>query len=379
LKVLTVLGTRPEGVKLAPVLRELKARGADAVQSPLCVTGQHKEMLDQVLKVFRLRPDYDLAVETAEQSLTQVAASIMGRLDPILRREQPDWVLVQGDTTSVAAAALAGFYAGCKVGHVEAGLRSFDRHQPYPEEINRKVASAIADLHFAPTNQARENLLREGVPDANIRLTGNTVIDALQWAAALPEPPELTQLMASLGMSSDQGGVTGAPRLILVTAHRRENLGAPLQQICLAVRDLHERYGDAIRMVFPVHLNPSVQETVQRILGQVAGVHLIPPLDYLPLVHLLKHASLVLTDSGGIQEEAPGFGVPVLVLRATTERPEWVAAGIARLIGTRRERIVVEAVRLLDDPTAYAAMAHAVNPYGDGHASERIVSALLDR
>jgi UDP-N-acetylglucosamine 2-epimerase (non-hydrolysing) len=384
LKVLTVLGTRPEAIKLAPVLRELDRRSDEGIRSLLCVTGQHRQMLDQVIHLFRLRPDFDLDVMTADQTPTTAAAAILGGLDPILRRERPDWVLVQGDTTTVAAAALAAFYAGCQVGHVEAGLRTFDRRHPFPEEINRKIATAIADRHFAPTAQARENLLREGVPAATILVTGNTGIDALHWAAALPEPPAVTELVQSLGLEAAAGGPAGdlaattdGPRLILVTAHRRENLGPPLEAICGALHDLRERYGDSIRIVYPVHLNPNVREPVQRLLGAVPGIALIPPLDYLPLVHLLRHATLVLTDSGGIQEEAPSLGKPVLVLREVTERPEAVAAGTVRLVGASRRRIVEETVRLLDDATAYAAMARAVSPYGDGHASERIVAALL--
>lgn len=385
-KVLTVLGTRPEGVKMAPVLREL-AKYADAgVQSQLCVTGQHRQMLDQVLRVFDLQPDYDLDVMTADQTPATAAAAILSRLDPILRQQRPDWVLVQGDTTTVAAAALAAFYAGCKVGHVEAGLRTFDRHQPFPEEINRKVATAIADMHFAPTAQARTNLLREGVPEGSILVTGNTGIDALHWAAALPEPSVVTDLLCSLGLGaraapscSPTNSTPAAPRLLLVTAHRRENLGPPLAEICWALRDLRECFGDSIRIVYPVHLNPNVQEPVQRILGDIPGIALIPPLDYLPLVHLLRHAYLVVTDSGGIQEEAPSLGKPVLVLRAVTERPEAVAVGTVRLVGAVRSRIVEEATRLLDDATAYTAMARAVSPYGDGHAGERIVASLIDQ
>lgn len=384
MKVLTVLGTRPEAIKLAPMLRELERRAGEGIRSMLCVSGQHRQMLDQVIRLFGLRPDFDLAVMTADQTPTTAAAAILGGLDPILRRERPDWVLVQGDTTTVAAAALAAFYAGCQVGHVEAGLRTFDRRQPFPEEINRKVATAIADRHFAPTAQARANLLREGVPGASILVTGNTGIDALHWAAALPEPPAVTELVRSLGLDAaaarpagDRAATIDTPRLILVTAHRRENLGPPLEAICGALRDLRDRYGDSIRIVYPVHLNPNVREPVQRLLGAVPGITLIPPLDYLPLVHLLRHAHLVLTDSGGIQEEAPSLGKPVLVLREVTERPEAVAAGTVRLVGSSRQRIVEETVRLLDDATAYAAMARAVSPYGDGHASERIVEALL--
>ncbi len=366
MRVLTILGTRPEAIKLAPIIRELQ-RDERGLQSTVCVTGQHRQMLDQVLRLFGLSPDYDLDVMAANQTLTQSAALILARLEPVLREVRPDWVLVQGDTTTVAAASLAAFYAGARVGHVEAGLRTYDRRQPFPEEINRRVAGAIADLHFAPTASARRNLLREGVPEESILVTGNPVIDALQWVAAQPFDAGTLNVGALEGEDA---------KLILVTAHRRENLGAPLESICLALRDLAERYDGRVHIVYPVHLNPNVWEPVHRLLGDAAHITLTPPLDYLPLVHLMKRAHLVLTDSGGIQEEAPGLGKPVLVLREVTERPEAVEAGTVRLVGTVRERIVAEAARLLENETAYQAMARAVNPYGDGHAAERIVEAL---
>jgi UDP-N-acetylglucosamine 2-epimerase (non-hydrolysing) len=278
--------------------------------------------------------------------------------------------LVQGDTTTVAAASLAAFYAGVKVGHVEAGLRTNDKRQPFPEEINRRIAGLIADLHFAPTARSRANLLAEGVPDATIQVTGNTVIDALQWVAQ--QPMDRGALPA--GLPDTDGETT---RLILVTAHRRENFGGPLEQICLALRDIATSYADQVHLVYPVHPNPNVQGPVYALLGDLPNVTLTPPLDYLPMVHLLKRATLVLTDSGGLQEEAPGFGKPVLVLRAVTERPEGVEAGTVRLVGTDRKRIVDQTTLLLNDPLAYAEMARAVNPYGDGHAAGRIVNALL--
>ena len=366
IKVLSVFGTRPEAIKLAPVIRELR-KHPDRVMCKVCVTAQHRQMLDQVLNLFDIVPDYDLNVMEDNQSPTQVASAVLAQLEPILQEERPDWVLVQGDTTTVAAASLAAFYARVKVGHVEAGLRTHDKWRPFPEEINRRVAGVIADLHFAPTERARQNLLGEGVPDERILVTGNPVIDALQWVASLPYNP-------------DDGSLAGIPsekRLILVTAHRRENFGAPLENICLSLRDIAARYDGRVHIVYPVHLNPNVWEPVHRLLGNVPNITLTPPLEYLPLVHLMKLCYIVLTDSGGLQEEAPSLGKPVLVLREVTERPEGVEAGTVRVVGTDRARIVAEAVRLLEDADVYEQMAQAVNPYGDGHAAERIVAALL--
>ncbi len=370
IKVLSVFGTRPEAIKMAPIVLELRARSV-AIASRVCVTAQHRQMLDQVLGLFEIKPDYDLNIMQGGQSPTQVAAAVLARLEPILKTERPDWVLVQGDTTTVAAASLAAFYAGVRVGHVEAGLRTNDKRQPFPEEINRRIAGLIADLHFAPTQRSRANLLAEGVPDAAIMVTGNSVIDALQWVAQQPVDPDAFPV----GLPEIEHSAT---RLILVTAHRRENFGSPLEQICLALRDIATAYGDQVHLVYPVHPNPNVLGPVRARLGDLPNVSLTPPLDYLPMVHLLKQATLVLTDSGGLQEEAPGFAKPVLVLRAVTERPEGVEAGTVKLVGTDRKRIFDETRLLLDDPEAYARMAKAANPYGDGHAAERIVQALLD-
>lgn len=369
IRVLSVFGTRPEAIKMAPVVKELE-RHAGAVVSRVCVTAQHREMLDQVLQLFDIRPHYDLNVMADNQTPAQVASSVLAGLEPILREEKPDWVLVQGDTVTVAAAALAAYYNRCRVGHVEAGLRTRDKWQPFPEEINRRVAGVVADLHFAPTEGARQSLLSEGVPGERVVVTGNPVIDALHWAAAQPCD------LSSLGVPGLDGDGP-LSRVVLVTAHRRENLGPPLEHICLALRELAARYDGALRIIYPVHRNPNVWGPVHSLLAGVPGITLTPPLDYLPLVHLMRRAYLVLTDSGGIQEEAPGLGKPVLVLREVTERPEGVAAGTVRLVGTNRERIVAEAVRLLEEPEEYARMARAANPYGDGHAAERIVEALL--
>lgn len=374
MKVLCILGTRPEAIKLAPIIHELQ-RYPDQIACRVCVTAQHREMLDQVLALFQITPDYDLDLMRNNQSPTQVAAAALSKLEPILQSERPDWALVQGDTTTVAVASLAAFYARVKVGHVEAGLRTHDKYQPFPEEINRRVAGVIADMHFAPTEQARQNLLREGIPADWIHVTGNPVIDALYWVADYESENDLTdayppKLKAAL--EPERGA-----RLILVTAHRRENHGRPLENICLALQEIAAHYGDRVHIVYPVHLNPNVQQPVYRLLQDIPNITLLPPLDYLPLVKLMKRAYLVITDSGGIQEEAPGLGIPVLVLRAATERPEAVTAGTVKLVGTDRGRIVSEAMQLLDDDAAYAQMARAVNPYGDGHSARRIVKLLL--
>lgn len=381
IRVLTIFGTRPEAVKMAPVVRILGQ--SPRVESRVVVTAQHRQMLDQVLNLFQISPDRDLDLMKENQSLAALTASIFTHLDPVLQEIRPDWVLVQGDTTTVMAASLLAYYHRIRVGHVEAGLRTGDKWQPFPEEINRRVAGAVADLHFAPTEWARGNLLREGVPEQNIAVTGNTVIDALQFVAARPGGEETSRLFEQIGLPAGGErvlpGSGNGPMLITVTAHRRENFGAPLENICTALRTLAETFGDRVRIVYPVHLNPNVQEPVYRLLSHVPQIALLPPLDYLPLVHLLKRTTLILTDSGGLQEEAPGLGVPVLVLRAVTERPEGVAAGTVKLVGTDTAAIVAESRRLLEDRAAYDRMAMAVNPYGDGHAAEYILSALLER
>jgi UDP-N-acetylglucosamine 2-epimerase (non-hydrolysing) len=374
MRILSIFGTRPEAVKMAPVVRQLAT--TPGIESLVCVTAQHRQMLDQVLQLFQITPDTDLDIMRPNQSLAELTASLFTRLDPVLRELHPDWVLIQGDTTTVMSTALLAYYHRIKTGHVEAGLRTHNKWQPFPEEINRRVAGVVADLHFAPTDWARQNLLIEGVPPDQVILTGNPVIDALQTVAGLPPCAELETLLEQLGLPDEIPLRT--PRLVLVTAHRRENFGEPLENICSALRSLAEQYGDAIRIIYPVHLNPNVQGVVNQRLGSIPNLNLLAPLDYLPWVQLIQRATLVLTDSGGLQEEAPGLGVPVLVLRQVTERPEGVSAGTVRLVGTETETIVNEARRLLDDPQAYQQMARAVNPYGDGHAARRIVQALLD-
>src|SRR5919202_5112812 len=318
-------------------------------------------MLDQVLRVFDIVPDYDLDVMQDNQTPTQVASAVLARLEPILRAERPDWVLVQGDTTTVAAAALAAFYHRARAGQVEAGLRRGGGWQPFPGEIKGRGGGVIPDRHFAPTPRARDNLLREDVPAERILVTGNSGIDALRWITAQPESAEVRDLLAP------------EARTILVTAHRRENFGEPLRNICLALRDLVERYAGSVRIVYPVHRNPNVWGPVHDLLGDVPNITLRPPLDYLPNLQLMKRSYLVVTDSGGMQEEAAGLGVPALVLREVTERPEGVETGALRIVGTDRARIVAETSRLLDDRVEYERMAHAGNPFGDGHAAERIV------
>lgn len=370
IRVLSVFGTRPEAVKMAPVVKALQETAG--IESRVCVTAQHREMLDQVLAQFKIKPHHDLDLMRPDQSLSGLTAEILTHLEPVLSSEHPDWVLVQGDTTTVMTASLAAFYRGIKVGHVEAGLRTGDKRQPFPEEINRRITGVIADLHFAPTEFSRQNLLREGIHDECIKVTGNTVIDALQQISQFPPPAQVAEWLNRWGILS------GERRLILVTAHRRENFGKPIREICHGLRLLAEHYGDAIRILYPVHLNPNIQEPVYSLLKNIEQVVLTSPVDYLSLVHLMKASSIVLTDSGGIQEEATGLGKPTLVLREKTERPEGVEAGVLKLVGSDPQLILNEASRLLDDEKAYVAMAHAANPFGDGRAANRIVRAILE-
>ncbi|MBI2332418.1 MAG: UDP-N-acetylglucosamine 2-epimerase (non-hydrolyzing) [Chloroflexi bacterium] len=378
MRILTVFGTRPEAVKMAPVVKHLAA--TPGIEALVCVTAQHRQMLDQVLDLFNIQPDYDLNLMRDGQSLAQLSADIFTHLDPVLEGFKPDWVLGQGDTTTVAITSMLCFYRRIRFGHVEAGLRTHDKWQPFPEEVNRRIVSVVADLHFAPTDWSKNNLLREGIDEDTIKVTGNTVIDALQFVAKQAEPEEVKTLLKKLEISNEKretrkDSSLASRRLVLVTAHRRENFGEPMENICKALIQLASR-GD-VEIVYPVHLNPNVQEPVNRLLKGVEHITLLPPLDYLPLVHLMKHAHIILTDSGGIQEEAPAFGIPTLVLREVTERPEGVEAGTLKLAGTDTSRVVEEARRLLEDTSAYEKMALSANPYGDGHAAEKIVQALL--
>jgi len=369
LKVLVVVGTRPEVIKMGPVVRAL-SENSHSVSFKVCVTSQHREMAEEALRIFDIHPDYDLNVMTGDQTPTQVAAAVLERIEPVLRSEEPDWVLVQGDTTSVTAASLAAFYSRVRVGHVEAGLRTHNRRHPFPEEVHRRIVCTTADLHFAPTARARRELLREGIAENDIVLTGNPIVDAVQWVAS---------------MRFDREGLPACccersrRKMLLVTAHRRENFGEPLENICKALRDIATRYRDEIVIVYPVHMNPNVCGPVHRILGDLSNVRLTQPLNYIAFINLLRESYLVLTDSGGVQEEAPSFGIPILVLRDVTERPENVEAGTARLVGSDRERIVSNVRRLIENPDEYSAMSRATNPYGDGKAAKRIVNALLER
>lgn len=373
MKVMIVIGTRPEAIKMAPIVHHLQARPQE-VETIVCATGQHREMLDQVLELFAIQPDVDLNLMQQNQSLSQVAARVLLALDPLLAELKPDWLLVQGDTTTVMAASIAAHHRGVRVGHVEAGLRTYDRANPFPEEMNRVVADHVSDLHFAPTAGGRHNLLAEGIAPQSVHVTGNTVIDALLWVAERPLTAAAQAELSQYGL--DKLVVGAERRLILVTAHRRENHGRAIRQICHTLRTLAETHPD-LHLVYPVHRNPNIWEPVHELLGDIAGITLLPPVDYASLTYLMKHSRLILTDSGGIQEEAPSLGVPVLVLRETTERPEAVEAGAARLVGTDPDRILAEANRLLEDETAYNQMAQAINPYGDGRAAERIVDVLL--
>ncbi len=375
MKTLTVFGTRPEAIKLAPVLTELQK--SPEIESRVCVTAQHREMLDQVLKIFEIRPDYDLNLMRSNQSLYQVTADVLASLEPVVQKEKPDVVITQGDTTTALLASLAAYYAQIRVARVEAGLRTHDKYSPFPEEINRLLADQLADLHFAPTERAKQNLLREGILSENIFVTGNTVIDALQqmWARVkdldfrerFPVP---TEIFSQIERSEK--------KLVLVTGHRRESFGPEFESICLGLRKIAQSHPDVI-LIYPVHLNPNVRAPVRKILKEQERIFLIEPLDYEKFVWLMGRAFLILTDSGGIQEEAPALGKPVLVMRKVTERPEALEAGTAKLVGTDVETIFTEAQRLLEDQRAYKRMARAVHPFGDGHAAERIVKILCER
>jgi len=369
MKILSVFGTRPEAIKMASVVKALAAEPA-LFESRICVTAQHREMLDQVLSLFGIEPDYDLDLMTANQSLSELSAKLQVGVDGVLQDFAPTLVLVHGDTSTTMAASLASYHRRIRVGHVEAGLRTGNKYSPWPEEINRRVAGVIASLHFAPTDGARDNLLREGVDPADVEVTGNTVIDSLLAVDSRIRGDEALRR----DIESHFPFLDSGRRLIVVTGHRRENFGRGFVEICTALRMLAER-GD-VEIVYPVHLNPQVRGPVSEILGQVGNIHLIDPLDYLPFVFLMSRAHLILTDSGGIQEEAPSLGKPVLVMRDTTERPEAVEAGTVRLVGTSCATIVGESVRLLADAESWNAMARASNPYGDGKASIRIVERL---
>lgn len=366
MKVLTVFGTRPEAIKMAPLVKKLNEE--PGIESVLCVTAQHRQMLDQVLELFELVPDYDLNIMKPNQTISQITTNVILGLEEVFKQEKPDIVLVHGDTTTTFATALAGFYQQVRVGHVEAGLRTYDKYSPYPEEMNRILTGHIADLHFAPTERNRTNLMKEGISEEAIHITGNTVIDALLQVADKPYEFE-DETLRSIDFENR--------RVITVTCHRRENLGENMEQIFSAVRDIAAEFEDT-EIVYPVHMNPKVRDTASKVLGEAGRVHLIEPLQYQPFVNLMAKSYLIITDSGGMQEEAPSLGKPVLVVRKETERPEAIEAGTVKLAGVSRDTIYQMTKELLTDEEAYGRMAHAVNPYGDGRACERIIKILTN-
>lgn len=380
-KIMLVFGTRPEAIKMAPLVKEFQ-KHPDTFQTIVCVTGQHREMLDQVLNIFDIRPDFDLNIMKQGQDLYDVTARVLTGMRDVLREAQPDVVLVHGDTTTSTAAALAAFYQQIPVGHVEAGLRTHNILSPWPEEMNRQITGRIASYHFAPTALSRQNLLQENVDDANITVTGNTVIDALYWVVDRIKndrslDAELEEVLRHAGY--DVNRLADGRPLVLITGHRRENFGDGFINMCTAIKQLTERYPN-VDFVYPMHLNPNVRRPIHEVFGDdlsnLGNMYFIEPLEYLSFVYLMEKSTIVLTDSGGIQEEAPGLGKPVLVMRDTTERPEALEAGTVKLVGTDREKIINEVSTLLDDAAAYARMSQAVNPYGDGLACSRIVERL---
>ena len=365
MKVMSVFGTRPEAIKMCPLVLEMEKH--PEIESVVCLTGQHREMLDQVMQIFGIKAQYDLNIMRPKQTLTTITTSVLEKMEDVLMKEKPDIVLVHGDTTTSFVVALAAFYQQIPVGHVEAGLRTYNKYSTFPEEMNRNLTGKIAELHFAPTVNNKNNLAKENITE-NVFVTGNTVIDAFKTTVKQNyqyKEPELQKINLD------------GKRCVLMTAHRRENLGQPLQNICNAVKELAMKYAD-LEFIYPVHLNPVVQETAHEILDDVKNVHLIPPIDVEDMHNVMDRSFLVMTDSGGLQEEAPACGVPVLVLRTETERPEAVEAGTVKVVGVEQEDIVREAETLINDMDAYEKMAKAVNPYGDGHASERIVKYLLE-
>ncbi|WP_322995288.1 non-hydrolyzing UDP-N-acetylglucosamine 2-epimerase [Castellaniella sp.] len=371
MKILSVFGTRPEAIKMAPIVKVLAAdTGFDA---KICVTAQHREMLDQVLDIFDIKPDFDLNLMKPGQDLSDITSNVLLGMRDVFSQWCPDIVLVHGDTTTSVAASLAAFYAKIKVGHVEAGLRSHDKFSPWPEEMNRLITGRLADIHFSPTEKSRANLLAESVRDSCIHITGNTVIDALLDVVQRVRSDTLAQQR----FAAEFNFIDSKKRLILVTGHRRENFGQGFENICQALARLAQR--PDVQIIYPVHLNPQVQEPVRRTLGKMLNIHLIPPQDYLPFIYLMDKSSLIITDSGGVQEEAPSLGKPVLVMRDTTERPEAVEAGTVKLVGTKVEVIFKETTELLDNSAAYQAMARAHNPYGDGKAASRIRDILSSK
>jgi UDP-N-acetylglucosamine 2-epimerase (non-hydrolysing) len=375
-KILFIFGTRPEAIKMAPLVKAFEADSSNFVTST-CITAQHRQMLDSVLNVFEIKADFDLNIMLPNQTLCDISAAMFLKLKNVLQQCKPDRVLVHGDTTTTFTASLAAFYNHIPVGHVEAGLRTYNMYSPYPEELNRQLTSKIANYHFAPTISSQQNLLKENIPAQQIVVTGNTVIDALQWVLARIKADPLRRQQLETHMTNILNMDLKRKRFILVTGHRRENFGNGFENICFALKQIAERQPE-VDIIYPVHLNPNVREPVQRLLKEINNIHLIEPLDYEPFVYLMNQAYLVLTDSGGIQEEAPSLGKPVLLMRDTTERPEAVEAGTVKLVGTKSETIVTEVLDLLHKQNLYARMSKAHNPYGDGHACSRIVNALKE-
>lgn len=373
IKVLIVFGTRPEAIKMAPVIKELEKN--NCFETKVCVTAQHREMLDQVLNLFEIKPQYDLDLMTNNQTLPDLTAKVLIGITKVMEIEKPDLVCVQGDTTTTFVSGLAAYYKKIPIAHIEAGLRTKNKYSPFPEEINRRITSHLADIHFAPTERAKSNLLNEGIPEASIFVTGNTVIDALKWVVEKQNNTSVNKKWSNFFLSKYNILFSNSIKTILVTGHRRESFGEGFKKICKALSILAKNNPD-IQIIYPVHLNPNVQKPVYSILSNIRNVYLIPPLDYEPFVYLMNKSYLILTDSGGIQEEAPSLGKPVLVMRDTTERPEGIEAGTAKLVGTNIEMIVKEAEKLLYDNVEYDKMAKAINPYGNGKASQRIIQIL---
>lgn len=377
MRVLCIFGTRPEAIKLAPVIQELE-KHCDCFEPRICVTAQHREMLDQVLELFEIRPDVDLDLMQRNQTLPEFTARAVTAVSEVLEREEPDWVLVQGDTTTVMSTALAAFYQQIPVGHVEAGLRTHDRYGPFPEEINRRLASVLATYHFAPTQRAQQTLVAEGIDPEKVFVTGNTIVDAIHQVLAMPPSECARRLFVDLNLAeaSARGEESTSKKVVLATAHRRESFGEPFESLCRGLRSIADRNEDVL-VVYPVHLNPKVRDPVTRILSEHPRIHRIDPLPYEPFVRLMSRSYMILTDSGGIQEEASVLGKPVLVLRDTTERPEIVEAGIGKLVGTDEHRILIEAELLLHNEEVCRAMSKNADLFGDGHAAERIVATLM--
>ena len=367
LKILMVFGTRPEVIKVAPVIKEFK-KFPKEFACKVCITGQHRGMIDPLLELFKIKVDYDLNIMKMDQSLEHITTAVLKEIGTVIDKEKPDYLIVQGDTTTAMAASLAAFYKRVKVAHIEAGLRTWNKFHPYPEEVNRKIIDSVSDLFFAHTDAAKQNLLNEGIDPKTIEITGNTVIDALLDTARHEFSFKGTDL---------EQVVAGKRKIILVTAHRRENTGEPILNICAAMKEIAVRFKNEVTFVYPVHLNPNIKVPVNKMLQGVDNIILTAPMDYLPFVHLMKHSYFVLTDSGGLQEEAPSLGKPVLVMRETTERPEGVAAGCVEVIGTEKSMVVQKVAELLQDEGKYTRMAKAINPYGDGKASQRIVQRFL--